>query len=859
MRPIRLEVKSFTAYRDTQTIDFEGHELDLFAISGPTGSGKSSILDAVTYALFGRVERIGKQGLHQLISQGQPTMAVIFEFAVDDARYRVARRTSAKGATQVLLERGEGDGWVQAGEGADRVGTANQMIERAVGLDYEAFTRTVLLPQGRFAEFLVGEARQRRDILTDLLGLELFERLGRRAGEVKRQAEADVRAKSSVLETEYAGVSPDAVAEAEAVAKAAAHREEALAAAETTVREVHDRWSESARAIADLEACERDLRDARGVAAGVADALGDLAARTASIAAEVDERKKAVVARERAAAKATAAREKAESAWGRTVELVAVRVKAETFVDARVALAEAEEELAAAEQAIPALRAASAATEAAVTVAVADAEAAIDAFEGARSALDEAQHANLVAAVRAGVHVGDACPVCGAKIATLPKAPKAPSLDRARVALDRASAAAKRAQQALAEAERARDRAAAAVEAAEQEAERCAKAAARARTDVARLEADLATALGPKLPADPLATIDERLERLEELEAAQGEAEGDLEELRRELAEAERERDGLATELAEARGRIGGLAVAGLLERARSLADGVEDAPPPLTGKEDAAALAVASGALASLFERSADTLARAAADRIAGEREVALEAAGHLDGFVDADLDGLTVAEVLELASATRTAAAREAATAADRAAAAAEKLANAEAIVEQITGARTRAEVFDALARELRQDRLIAFLQVEALQVLAAAGSERLSALSQGRYRLEYADDEFSVVDTWNGEERRSARTLSGGETFLASLALALALSEQVRSLAVTEKARLDSLFLDEGFGTLDHESLEVVVEAIEQLGGDGRMVGVITHVQELAIRLPARVEIEKSPRGSSVRVVR
>ncbi len=148
--------------------------------------------------------------------------------------------------------------------------------------------------------------------------------------------------------------------------------------------------------------------------------------------------------------------------------------------------------------------------------------------------------------------------------------------------------------------------------------------------------------------------------------------------------------------------------------------------------------------------------------------------------------------------------------------------------------------------------------FLQLEALQLLAADGSERLRSLSEGRYRLIYEGDEFFVVDTWNGEERRSARTLSGGETFLASLALALALSEQVRSLAVTDKAPLESLFLDEGFGTLDPETLEVVIGAIEQLGGNGRMVGVVTHVLELAIRLPVRIEVEKSPRGSRLRVV-
>jgi exonuclease SbcC len=101
MRPIRLELKGFTAFRDEQRIDFEG--LDLFAVSGQTGSGKSSLLDAMTYALFGYVERVGKQ-VGQLVSQGQPRMAVKLEFAVGDDRYRVTRSTpSARGATKILL------------------------------------------------------------------------------------------------------------------------------------------------------------------------------------------------------------------------------------------------------------------------------------------------------------------------------------------------------------------------------------------------------------------------------------------------------------------------------------------------------------------------------------------------------------------------------------------------------------------------------------------------------------------------------------------------------------------------------------------------------------------------------------
>ncbi len=148
------------------------------------------------------------------------------------------------------------------------------------------------------------------------------------------------------------------------------------------------------------------------------------------------------------------------------------------------------------------------------------------------------------------------------------------------------------------------------------------------------------------------------------------------------------------------------------------------------------------------------------------------------------------------------------------------------------------------------------MAFLQEEALATLATAGSVHLEDLSSGRYRLEVVDDEFLVVDTWNGEERRSVKTLSGGESFLASLALALSLSEQVPSLAVGARSRVTSLFLDEGFGTLDEETLQVVIGAVEVLGGDDRMVGVVTHVTELAERLPARIVVEKSPRGSTVR---
>jgi DNA repair protein SbcC/Rad50 len=112
--------------------------------------------------------------------------------------------------------------------------------------------------------------------------------------------------------------------------------------------------------------------------------------------------------------------------------------------------------------------------------------------------------------------------------------------------------------------------------------------------------------------------------------------------------------------------------------------------------------------------------------------------------------------------------------------------------------------------------------------------------------------------VLDHRNADEPRTVRSLSGGERFLASLALALALAEHVAELAAEGAARLESLFLDEGFGTLDADTLDVVAAAIEELGSRGRMVGVVTHVRDLAERIPVRFDVRRGPEGSTVRRV-
>ena len=137
---------------------------------------------------------------------------------------------------------------------------------------------------------------------------------------------------------------------------------------------------------------------------------------------------------------------------------------------------------------------------------------------------------------------------------------------------------------------------------------------------------------------------------------------------------------------------------------------------------------------------------------------------------------------------------------------------------------------------------------------------GSARLHAMSQGRYRMRRdPEDEKGtgiLADDAHTGQPRSVSTLSGGEGFMASLSLALGLSEAVQSFA--GGIQLDTLFIDEGFGSLDPEALDQAINSLMELNLGGRLVGIISHVEELKARIPARLEVSKGERGSSARFV-
>jgi exonuclease SbcC len=168
-------------------------------------------------------------------------------------------------------------------------------------------------------------------------------------------------------------------------------------------------------------------------------------------------------------------------------------------------------------------------------------------------------------------------------------------------------------------------------------------------------------------------------------------------------------------------------------------------------------------------------------------------------------------------------------------------------------------RARLHAVLDRDLKRDGFPAYLLEEALARLAADANRQLDNFPNATFSLAVEGQDFTIIDHANADERRSVRTLSGGESFIASLALAMAFAETLAALAASSNvtATLESLFLDEGFGTLDAENLDAVAGGLEALTSRARMVGVITHIPELAHRLPARILVSKRGNASEVSV--
>lgn len=791
MRPESLIVEGFTAFRDRTEVDFVG--ADLFAFSGPTGAGKSSLIDAMIFALYGSVPRLANKNLvAPVISQQAVEAKVLFRFAIGGTSYtavRVVRADTKGGATtkEARLEATRDDGQEVLAGDADGVTKA---VTELLGLTYEHFTTCVVLPQGEFAKFLHNTPKDRQELLVRLLDLGIYARMG---------ALANTRA--SVAKTER-----------ELVAARLGELADRTPAQRT---ELADRLGQLTGLVAAIDATRPhqdaliDRHDLAGRAVAEAERAVELLAAVAppkgvdQLARRRETAVAALAAATEASAAAEAQHETAQAAHGTLPAAAEVR----QLLDAHKQLAAVGERIAKGHAVVAA--ASAAAADAAAELAAAEA-----AVSAAELALDHARSADLVAAVTEGLKVGDPCPVCGEPLTALPKV-SANALAKARKAVDAAMASRTRAQSRAADA---------------------AGAKTRATTLLEQLHEQQVGFAARVEGVDPPEMLTARLAEIDRAETSLSAARAAVADTRR--ARDEAKRDVAATDDDVQDG----------WHRFDDSRDKLAALEPPRPERTD---LAAAWRALADWAQTQLPRHRQAAeegrAEQAAARTELETLVAKWQAAAVDA---GVVVGtKVVRDAVVEARSRAEAQLDQLDR------DLAQRATLEAQLASATVTEHVAASAARYLRSDQFQKWLLDEALARLVVTASATLHQLSSGAYSLVPGKTGFDVVDHRNADLVRSVRTLSGGETFLASLSLALALADQVVDLAAGGGARLESIFLDEGFGTLDPETLEVVASAIEELGSNGRMVGIVSHVRDLAERLPVRFEVRKDATTSTV----
>jgi DNA repair protein SbcC/Rad50 len=824
MRPLRLDMAGFTVFREETTVDFT--DADYFALVGPTGSGKSTVLDGICFALYGSVPRWGgSRGIGNALAPSATEARVRLVFESAGSRYvatRVVRRdgrgnVKTAGAGLQLMPPGFDVTRLDTGMSLEDLGdvlagTPAEMdaaIVEAVGLPYEQFTSCVILPQGQFADFLHAKPATRQQILVNLLGLHVYEEVQAKASTRATKAEAQL----ATLDQLLAGLT-DA-------------DDEAVDAAETrltAMRELTRAVEQAVPQLSVVRARETELAAARDAIAGELAVL----ARVKMPAGSAKVAEAAAAARagaEEAAAGVRAAEEREEKVRGelaaagdagslgllldRHLELDRLTGQAEWFAgEVSVAEVEYRDAVAAADLA----RAAHTGAE--------------QLLEQARLEYAEAQTLDRAAALRAHLTAGHDCPVCAQPVTEVPPMPEGSAV---------------------------------------QAAERTGKAA-RAAADVASTAFKQRDAVARELERGldrKRAQLEQHRSRLTEVRAALADSPG-VEALRRQLEELTRlqkklDHAGAAVREARDAQRRAHAAVAAADEQQRTawrsfdtVRDAVARFAPPPADRDDLAAAwsTLVEWARTSTREREA-ARDEAAAAAEAAHAETQQARAAVLTLFTDAGLNAPSGGADADLI--------RAAAVAAERAEAAWQRLVDrreqARELAEQRATLLRDGRVAKALAGHLRANNFERWLLEEALDLLVDGASRILRELTGGQYDLMHDKGEFFVIDHHDAGLRRGVRTLSGGETFQASLALALALSEQLAGMSTTA-ASLESIVLDEGFGTLDAATLDVVAATLENLAARGdRMVGVVTHVNALAERVPVRFEVHKDARTAHV----
>ena len=928
MRPLRLTLSAFGPYAAETTLDLEKlGKGGLYLITGDTGAGKTTIFDAITYALYDHSSSGIREGsmLRCKYADDKTPTFVELEFEVHGVRYTVRRNPEY----QRPKARGEGmttekaDATLTYPDDRPPVTKAKDVtaaVQEIIGLDYNQFSQIVLIAQGQFTKLLNASTEERSRIFRKLFRTQRYaqlqERLQAEASALNQQRTAQNAKLDSLLGgLQFSPEDPDA--EALRALCAQTVPETALALLDALTARQAAALEEAGTALQATEAQLDTVQQQLGAAAQAQRLAQQLAARQAELAAAKPALDAARAEADRHAGDAaqldalTAQVTQAQSALAAYDALDALcRQQTEARDAARLAAAQAHKR----RTQLDSLNAALAAAEAELA-ALADADTRLltlqtrsaqltqrgealakleqrladcqrqakaahkaqESYRAAAAAQDEAR-ARRDALERAFLDAqagllaeslteGAPCPVCGSTHhparALLPHtAPTQAQVEAAR--------------QAAAEADRQAQSASAAAQSALATAN---EAKTSLRRDAETLLPERFTAPEGTVPLTFALMTNVLAEENAALQTAQTDCKAQC---RQTEADCRRKAQLEADRQAKTRQRPA-------LEQAAAEADRSAAAQ---NASADALEGQIAERRAALPYPRRAD--AQAALDKLEADRRTLrtgmdtaqrkLKQAEQAVAAAEAAVEALTAQQTaaqkeLPARSAEELTAQQTELTAARETLRSREKQLSAQLLPNRKTAAQYRAAAEARQALESRWQwvsalaataggtltskqkiKLEAYIQMNYLDRILRYANTRLMQMTAGQYELERIGAEnqrsqsgldLGVIDHYNGT-RRSVKTLSGGESFKASLALALGLSDEVQSSA--GGIRLDTLFLDEGFGSLDEESLELAIRVLSGLTEGDRLVGIISHVGALKDRIDRQVVVHKARTGGS-----
>lgn len=906
MKPLQLDLQGFTAFRQFTELDFR--DLELFALVGPTGSGKSSLLDAITFALYGQTARLKSSGLDALISQGERGLEVALTFEVGETIYRASRLKGRKQAeNEVRFEQQDESGrWMNLSDGGVRV--INERIRKVLGLDFVTFTKSVILPQGQFAQVLLGSGKDRQQLLGELTGLDHVQNMQKVASEKSKELKHQSQSLATVLEGEYANVNEEAIANLRSEREKTDAEAERLTSERERLQNLVQRLRETEKVFKEKQEAERRLKvlesRAESVLAGAKRA--SQARKVAGVLPLLDSSERSRIAFEREQttlkraeeqmattqqrvanaqqvfAEAQATEEQIPELEGRTEalrqaeadarrlkraggtpqtthaqplawdedafeELKQQKERAEKNKQERTLIQTEKVSLEAARSRYAEEEQTQKREQAEQTRLERDGKTAKTELEEVKKALAEAQLEAGLASHRHQLKEGEACPLCLQPVQQLPQAPSTDLgafeqrvktqerlLDELRTKFTDLRSQIKSRSKWLDE-------------------KKTENADWQASIEQREVDLNASEAL---VNGDPVTDVQRMLASLaERVRQAGADPAKVLQQVQQKIAHLRKATQTAQTTLGRAEGDQ---AAAKATFDAASQASQQREQDWQQASSALAAALAALSltaeqARQAGLEESEIHALEEAARKheaQLAKERETV------------SDLDyklGAAPFDPAELLQASRDATATEAQLSSIREQAGRlaeqehtlkERLSRKKDIEQQAKAASQKFDTWQTLTNTLKANEFQQFLLAEIESQLLTRAGILLHDISDGRYRLTLQNNDYVVQDLWNAGEARGVKTLSGGETFLASLSLAIALSDYLAGNKI-----LGALFLDEGFGTLDPQALEAVASALENLRTQGRMVGIVTHVESLSERLPSRLLITKSVTGSSV----